>query len=228
MTKTIAIKFNLKIIWFFVLLEGFTVPMVAMSNSLVLRGTYYVMAVGFLVALIVVYFLLQLLNRLIIKHSATLIGIKVERIVHIWYVAVISGILEMVMFIVQDNLFQRGYGDWSAGFWSAFISVAAALLVYKIIFMLVRFGLKLFSSDGQWLVDFAFVDIIRLSFIFGIYELIVCPITGWWIPYQGWQRFAMAVFSAIVGAIAGSLLVILLSRIKLVRAKFNLINTIST
>lgn len=222
MVKDITIKFNHKIIWFFVLLEGFTVPMVAMSNSLVLRGTYYVMAVGFLVALSVVYLLLKLLSRLIIKHSASIIDIQVERIAHIWYVAVISGILEMVMFIVQDYLFKRGYGDWSAGFWSAFISVGIALLVYKMIFLVTRFGIKLLNNEVSMVVDFSFIDVLRLSLIFGIYEFIVCPITGWWIPYYGWQRFGVAVFSAIVGAVAGSILVIVLSRLSFLRPKFSL------
>lgn len=212
MTKNVPIVFGYKVIFFFILLELSTVPLVAMSNSFAIKSIQAMAAMGFFVALIAVYVLLHLLNRYIINNSPKLLNMQIDRVRNIWYVCIISGILEMVMFVVQDFLFSYSWRDYSTGFWSAFISVGVALVIYKTILSLTGFGVGLVENQKTYKIDFPWLDIFKLSFLFGMYELVVCPITGWWIPFLGWQRIAMAIFSAIVGASLGAILLVFLTK----------------
>lgn len=211
MPKSIPIVFSYKAIGFFVLLELFTVPMVAMSNSFVIQHTEYIAVMGFVVALVVVYLMLRLLEKFIIRQSNEWFGFQIDRVQHIWYIGIISGILEMIMFMVQDYLFNLHWHDYSAGFWSALISVGLSLLLYKAVLKITGFGVVLSNQGIKYKLNISFSSVLKLSLLLGLYELIVCPITGWWIPYFGYQRFLMAVFSAVIGASCGSLLLVVLT-----------------
>ena len=65
--KLIPIKFGLRWVIFFVLLESSTVPLVAMSNSIAIQNIAYMSIMGFIVAFICVLVLVKLLRNLLIK-----------------------------------------------------------------------------------------------------------------------------------------------------------------
>lgn len=208
--QKISLKFGWRTIIFFLLLELFTVPPVAMSNSIVIQNIWYMAIMGFVVALICVYFLLRLLKTFLIRNSERIIGVAVSDIYGIWYIALLAGILLMIMFVVQDFLFAHNFSDFSAGFFSAFLSVGGTLLIYK---LGLCWGLNI-SLNGlngsQYQLDIGWSAVLKLSLLFGIYELVVCPITGLWIPYPE-HRFSLAVISGVVGGATGGALVAFIS-----------------
>ncbi|TXI91289.1 MAG: hypothetical protein E6Q33_10815 [Neisseriales bacterium] len=208
--QKISLKFGWRTIIFFLLLELFTVPPVAMSNSIVIQNIWYMAIMGFIVALVCVYFLLRILKAFLIRNSERIIGVRISDIYGIWYIALLAGILLMIMFVVQDFLFAHNFNDFSAGFFSAFFSVGGTLLIYKLGFYC---GLNI-SLNGlntsKYQLDIGWGAVLKLSLLFGIYELIVCPITGLWIPYPE-HRFSLAVISGIVGGATGGALVAFIS-----------------
>lgn len=209
--QKIPLRFGWRTIVFFLLLELFTVPPVAMSNSIVIQNIWYMAIMGFVVALICVYFLLRLIKKFLIRNSQKIIGIEISDIRGIWYIALLAGILLMIMFVIQDFLFVRGFGDFSTGFFSAFLSVGSTLLLYKL-GTYTGFGIRLNGyNDSQYLLDIDWSAMIKLSFLFGIYEFVVCPITGLWIPYPE-HRFSLAVISGIIGGATGGAVVSFISR----------------
>lgn len=210
MKQKLPLIFSWRTVVFFILLELFTVPPVAMSNSIVIRNIWYMAIMGFVVALICVYFLLRLLEKLIIRHSPRIIGLSITTIRGIWYIALLAGILLMIMFIVQDLLFNRGFGDFSVGFISAFISVGGTLFIYKLL-TYTGISIRLIANDVIYNLQFGWLDILKLAILFGIYEFIVCPITGLWIPYPE-HRFSLAVLSGIIGGGTGGFAVSLISK----------------
>jgi len=217
MQKKHSLIFGWRTVIFFILLELFTVPPVAMSNSIVIQNIWYMAIMGFVVALICVYFLLRLLKNTIIKNSLRIVGTQLFDINGIWYIAVLAGILLMIMFVVQDLLFGYKFGDFSAGFISAFISVGGTLVLYKLL-SYSGISIRLMTNSQQYRLEFEWQDILKLAVLFGLYEFIVCPITGLWIPYPE-HRFSLAVVSGIIGGGAGGLLVSMLSRfVKLLQA----------
>lgn len=211
--KVINIFRGYKVILFFILLESLTVPLVALFNTIALQNVLFMAIMGFGVALLAVFFLLKILNKWIINYVNLNVGVVASKVKHLWYLGVIGGVLEMVMFLVQNELFKRGHGDYSAGFWSALISVAVALLIYKFILMSCKFGVTFISTDSAYSLDIRGIDILRLSILMAIYEFIVCPITGWWIPYAGMMRILVALLSAIIGAFCGASLILLISKL---------------
>jgi len=209
MQKKLSLIFGWRTVIFFILLELFTVPPVAMSNSIVIQNIWYMAIMGFVVALICVYFLLRLLKNTIIKNSLRIVGTQLFDINGIWYIAVLAGILLMIMFVVQDLLFSYKFGDFSTGFISAFISVGGTLVLYKLL-SYSGISIRLMANSQQYQLEFEWLDILKLAVLFGLYEFIVCPITGLWIPYPE-HRFSLAVVSGIIGGGAGGLLVSMLS-----------------
>jgi hypothetical protein len=208
--QKISLKFGWRTIIFFLLLELFTVPPVAMSNSIVIQNIWYMAIMGFIVALVCVYFLLRILKAFLIRNSERIIGVIISDIHGIWYIALLAGILLMIMFVVQDFLFAHNFGDFSAGFFSAFLSVGGTLLIYKLGFYC-GLNISLNSSNtSKYQLEISWSGVLKLSLLFGIYELIVCPITGLWIPYPE-HRFSLAVISGVVGGATGGALVAFIS-----------------
>ncbi|MDD3265941.1 MAG: hypothetical protein PHC75_02025 [Burkholderiales bacterium] len=212
MKKNIRIKLNWQAIVFFVLLETITVPMVAMANNFARINFLYLAIMGFLVALIALIFLIKILERYFIRNSEKIFSFKINAVHNLWLIPLFAGILEMVMFLVQGELFNHGYRDYSAGFWSAFISVFVSLIIYKFLLDICVYSLKFIDENNEiFVLKFNWWNLFLISFLFGIYEMVVCPITGWWIPYQGFMRFFIAVVSGIVGGFAGSFLIVLIT-----------------
>lgn len=197
-----------KVILFFILLESLTVPFVALFNTIAIQNIVFMAIMGFVVALFAVFILLNSANKWLIRYLQLNYDATITSVHHLWYLGVIGGVLEMIMFIVQNELFARGYGDFSTGFWSALISVAIALLIYKLILQFCNFAVMVMSGETSYVLDIQFIDIARLSLLMAVYEFVVCPITGWWIPYSGAMRIVVAIFSAVIGASCGGILVV--------------------
>ena len=221
--KSFALIFNFRIILFFIALETLTVPLVAMSNTIATQAIIFMAIMGFLVAFIIVMLLLRLLKNIVIKNSMQILGVQISSICGVWYLAVLAGILEMIMFVVQDQLFVWSWNDYETGFASAFISVGLTLMIYQLGVNYFKLGIILFGDSCNYILQFAWPDVFKLALLFGLYELIVCPITGWWIPYHDMQRLWMAILSGIVGGGSGGLLLYLITHfIPILRPKFGL------
>ncbi len=217
--KAVPILFGVKGIVFFILLESLTVPLVAISNSFVIQSIWYMAAMGFIVAFICVFFLVKVLKKLIIRHFLKLFGVELNSIKNLWYLGLISGILLMIMFFIQNILFSHGWHDATTGFISAFVSVGATLLIYQLMVFIFNFGITVSYADNEYVINFTLKDIFILSVFFGLYELIVCPITGLWIPYPE-HRFSLGLISGIIGGGTGGILVYSLTHYLPLKAHF--------
>lgn len=202
---TIPVYFGRKWLIFFMLLETSTVPLVAVSNDFAVKNIYYMSIMGFLVAFVVIWLLIKFLQKLMVKHSQELFGIAAKQVSGGWIIAILAGILEMVMFAVQDWLFHRGWDDYRVGFASAFISVGVTLLIYRGLLLFGKLAIRLHTAKRRLVFSFAWRDIVKLALIFGCYEAIVCPITGLWIPYPA-HRLSLGILSGIIGGFSGGCL----------------------
>ena len=214
--KIVTINFSSKVIFFFILLEGLTVPLVAMSNNISAHNIIYTGVMGFIVATVCVLFLFKILKKLILKHSQNIFGIEIAQINGIFLIGIMAGVLLMVMFLVQFILFSHNANDYVAGFLSGFFSVFITLCLYEIFSRINIFAIKIRDNKKTiFQIHFKFKDIFLLSLIFAIYELIVCPITGIWIPFTTW-RIPMAILSGIIGGgVGGTFLYLTTSFLKL-------------
>lgn len=203
--KLVQINFSGKVIIFFIFLEGLTVPMVAWSNSFAANNIVYSAGVGFVVAAICILFLFKTLKKLIIKHSQQIFGIEIRDFKGLIVIGLMAGILLMVMFIVQFILFSHGANDYIAGFFSGTLSVFATLCIYELFSVIQPLNIIIIGIDKiDYQIHFKISDIVLLSLLFGSYELIVCPITGAWVPFSTW-RIPVAFLSGIVGGGLGGL-----------------------
>jgi hypothetical protein len=156
----LPIRFGWRWIIFFILLETSTVPLVAMSNDIVIQNMLYMIIMGFVVAFICVLLLVLLLKRLIIRYSLELFGVKFSQVLGVWYIAVLAGILEMIMFAVQDVLFSWRWDDYRVGFLSAFISVAATLWFYQFSSRFIGLAIKMRTPEKSYCLSFMPLDIL--------------------------------------------------------------------
>lgn len=202
---TLPVYFGWKWVVFFILLETSTVPLVALSNDFAIKNIYYMSVMGFFVAFVVILILIRFLQKQIVKYSLSLFGFAAQQVSGGWIIAILAGILEMVMFAVQDILFHRGWGDYRTGFASAFISVGITLVFYRWLFVFWKFGISLYTAERRFFFCFGWSDIFKLALIFGCYEAIVCPITGLWIPYPE-HRLSLGILSGILGGFCGGCL----------------------
>lgn len=203
--KLVPINFSAHVIIFFMLLEGITVPLVAISNNMIINNIVYSAYCGFIVAAICILFLFKVLKKFILKHSANIFGMNITHIDGIMLIGILAGILLMVMFIVQFILFSNGANDYITGFLSGLLSIFVTLCFYEVMARISFFTIKITDNNSnKYQIHFAFKDIILLSIIFAIYELIVCPITGAWIPFTTW-RVPVAILSGIIGGGIGGL-----------------------
>ncbi len=209
----VNVNFSWTTILFFIGLETLTVPLVALSNNIVIHNIIFMAVMGFLVAFICILIILQIVKKIILASSIKVFGFQATKINGVWLIGVLAGILEMIMFIVQDIFFKFGWDDYRVGFISAFCSVGVTLIIYKLGVFFWNLAIKVSDENTTLILDVSVSNIIKLSVLFGFYEFIVCPITGWWIPYQDTQRLMMAIFSGIVGGGIGGLLVVALTRI---------------
>ncbi len=209
--KSFSVVFNFRTILFFIALETLTVPLVAMSNKIATQAVIFMAIMGFLVAFIIVILLLRLLKNIVIKNSIKIVGMQLSDIRGTWYLAILAGVLEMIMFVVQDQLFAWHWSDSAVGFASAFISVGLTLVIYRLGVNYFKVAIVLLGDYDSYNLQFAWFDIFKLALLFGLYEALVCPITGWWIPYQDRQRLLMAIWSGIVGGGSGGLLLYLIT-----------------
>lgn len=214
MQKKIKIKFGWQVIVFFTVLETITVPMVAMANNLAHESILYLAFFGFIIAMMALFMLLRFLENYFVKNSLKIFALDIVKVSNLWLIPIIAGVLEMVMFLVQSELFNRGYRDYSAGFWSAFISVGAALVIYKLLSNLLSCSLRFIDTNGKsYMMLVNWRNILLAALLFGLYEMIVCPVTGWWIPYHGVARFGMAVLSGIIGGFLGGVLIVMIHQL---------------
>lgn len=207
--KLVQINFSGKVIIFFIFLEGLTVPMVAWSNSFAAHNIVYSASVGFVVAAICVLFLFKTLKKFIIKNSEKIFGIRIIDFKGLIIIGLMAGILLMVMFIVQFILFSNGANDYISGFFSGALSVFTTLCVYELFSFFKPLNIVITATnETNYQIHFKMSDIVILSLLFGIYELIVCPITGAWVPFTTW-RIPVAILSGIVGGGLGGLFLFL-------------------
>lgn len=221
MDRKIAINFGFRWIIFFMLLEGSTVPLVALSNRFAVQNLLYMSIMGFGVAFICVWLLVHLLKKVIIKHSQSVLGIQLTDISGLWYVSILAGILLMIMFFVQDILYQQGWGDFGVGFASALVSVSVTLMFYELLVKISGFAILLISGNSVWQLHFTRRDIAILTMIFSIYEYFVCPITSIWVSLHTY-RVLIAFASGLAGGGLGGLLLYLISRFIPIRANLTL------
>ena len=206
----IPIKFGWRWVIFFIALETLTVPWVAYSNDIVISNVIYMCIMGFMVAFACVLLLLWLMKKLIIKYSEELFGIKITKVVGVWYIAILAGILEMIMFGVQDLLFSWHWDDYRVGFVSAFVSVGLTLWLYFLSVRYTKYHIKMIGEHCEFRAFFGLADIVKFAWIFGLYEFIVCPITGIWVPIHHY-RVLVATISGLVGGASGGVLLMLIS-----------------
>lgn len=211
MEKKIVIRFGLGWGIFFILLEGSTVPLVAMSNHIALQNLAYMGIMGFGVAFICVAGLIKLLYGVLLQHSRAILGIAAEKISGLWSISLLAGILLMIMFVVQDLLYAHGWGDFRVGFASAFVSVSLTLFCYELASWLSGWAIVVVSQQVAWQVHFRAKDILLLTLMFSAYEYIVCPLTSLWVPLHDY-RLVVAISSGLAGGAIGGTLLYLMSR----------------
>lgn len=201
----IPINFTLKSIIFFTFLEGITVPLVAASNSIFATNIFLTAITGFIVAAFCIFILFKLLKKAIIKHAEHVFGMPIVDFKGLTAICLVAGILLMVMFVVQFILYSHGANDYSAGFFSGLVGVFAALFCYDVLSKIKFFNITITDTmNKSYSLHFKLGDMVLLSSLFGIYELIVCPITGAWIPFITW-RIPVAILSGVIGGAIGGL-----------------------
>lgn len=217
------IYFSPRVIIFFILLETLTVPLVALGNSITIQNIFCSAIIGFIVAFVCVLLLLKVLKQLIIKYSQNLFALTVSDIHGILFIGLMAGMLLMIMFIVQFIMFRHGYNDFSTGLVSAFISVLLILSLYELMAKISSFGIIIIGANNTYYkIHFAYREIIYLSILFGIYEFIVCPITGIWLHFTTY-RLAVAILSGALGGGIGGLFLHLVSRFTKIKLNLTLV-----
>lgn len=207
------------------LLEGLTVPLVAISNNIMTNNILFSATTGFIVALLCILFLFKILKKLILKHAKNIFAMDILDLNGIAIISIMAGVLLMVMFIVQFILYSYHANDFVAGFFSGLLSVFITLCCYELFAWINCFAIKITDINSHvYQIHFKIRDIILLSFIFGLYELIVCPITGIWIPFTTW-RVPVAILSGIIGGSIGG--VFLYTTTNLLRIKLNIFLKVS-
>lgn len=218
----IKIPFNWKIIIFLVILEVLTVPLVAISNNIVIKNYVYVLLMGFIVAAFALFIIMKLIIFPIKNYFAGLIGQKILKIHGALYIGLLAGFLLMFMFFVQELTYKFTNSDCIVGFVSAFFSVGISLIIYSIFSKFFNFGLKIFTENKQYLLLLIpMKDIIALTLLFSIYETIASPLSILWVPHLD-HRFVWGIISGVVSGVVGGTPLVIISFILNYKITINL------
>lgn len=215
MPNQIPINFGLKFIIFLTLLELITVPGVAVANYFIGQSLLHVAIMGFLVAFCGIILIAILIKNWLISNSEKFFTVKLLAIKGFWYLGILSGTLLMIMFLVQTQLYKSGHNDYSAGFISGAISVGLTLIIYQGLAYYKIIAITLIDANQvKWSINFSLKNIVLLAILFGIFELIVCPITAFWISYSDvYARIIAASASGFVGGLLGSVALSMINKL---------------
>lgn len=209
--KQILLPFNWKIVIFLIILEVFTVPFVAISNSIIISNQIYLGIIGFSVAFIALIIILKLFVQPIKQYLSHLLKQKIIQINGLLYTSLFAGFLLMLMFYLQNLSYSFTKSDCIVGFVSAFFSVSISLIIYNFLASYLGYGVKIKVSDNNccYLVAFPIKDIIVLTLLFSLYETIASPISLLWLPHYN-HRFLWGIIAGILSGLAGGIPLILI------------------
>ncbi len=210
--KYLNIKFNWKIVAFLILIEIFTIPFVAISNTLTAQSQFDIAIMGFIIAFPALFIILKiLLPRL--HHSLSIsLNLNIIKIHGVLYIGIISGVLLTFMFYLQELTYHFTNSDCIVGLVSAFFSVGISLIFYQLVQKYFNYGITLITAEQKFVLTLNTKDIIVLTLLFTLYETIASPISIIWLPHLE-QRFWWGILSGILSGLGGGIPLAIISKL---------------
>ncbi len=219
MVKQVQICFGWQLIALLVAIEVLTIPFVALGNNFVGNSKVSIAIMGFIVAFFALIVITRLIRNLLKKTFSKLIGQDILHLKGIIYIGIIAGFLLMFMFYLQEIASNYTRNDYITSFSTTFISVGSSLLIYYTIEKIFHYGIKLKTSNNKYIIKIRLIDILILTLLFSIYEIIAYEVSGIWIPHRDY-RFWWGLLSGVGAGFLGSLPVLLITSVT--GYKFNL------
>ena len=211
MQTIIKLPLNFKLIIFLIILEVLTIPIVAITNSTVVKNPIYLLTMGFGAGVFALLIILKLIENLIRKYFSNALGMKIIKVNGTLYISLLSGFLLMFMFFIQEIVTYFTNNDCIVGLVSAFFSVGITLIIYKCGLHLFNYGIKIKTSDNQVLnLTISNSDIIIITLLFTVYETIASPLSIIWLPHMN-HRFIWGIVSGVASGVGGGLPLIIIS-----------------
>ncbi len=213
MQNIIKLSLNFKLIIFLVILEVLTIPIVAITNSIVVNNPIYLLIIGFVAGALAILVILKLIETPIKRFFSKELNVEIIKVNGSLYIGLLSGFLLMFMFFTQEIVIHFTNNDYIVGLVSAFFSVGVTLIIYRIMLHLFNYGIKITTSNNQVLtltVDYR--DIIIITLLFTLYETIASPLSIIWLPHIS-HRLLWGILSGIVSGVSGGLPLILISHL---------------
>lgn len=219
MISQIQIKFSWQLVALLMAIEVLTIPFVALSNSFIINSKLNIVLMGFIVAFIALIIIIQVIKNKLKKYFSKKINMHIYKLQGAFYIGFLSGFLLMFMFYLQDFIASYTRNEYVISFVSTFISVGVSLLIYYVIQYLFNYGIKLVTEKVIFTVAIKLIDILILTILFSIYEIVAYKISGIWIPHQE-HRFFWGLISGVGAGFFGSIPILIIARLS--RYKFNL------
>ena len=202
--KTAYLNFNLTMVFCLVVIEVLTIPFVAISNTITITNPLYMAIMGFTVAFFALILFIKMILPRLRKHLSTVFKLNIVKISGVVYIGLISGFLLMFMFNLQEITYMFTPSDTLVGLVSGFGSVGASLLIYRILDQVFNYGVKIITPKQKLLLSFAWKDVIALTLLFTLYELIACPVSLLWMSHYE-HRFLWGILSGILSGVSGGI-----------------------
>ena len=210
MQTIIKLPLDFKLIIFLVILEILTIPIVAITNSIVINNPIYLITMGFGAGAFALLLILKLIERPIKKFFSKALNLEIIKINGTSYIILLSGFLLMFMFFIQEIVTHFTNNDYILGLVSAFFSVGITLIIYQIISHVFNYGIKIKTSDNQTLkLIINSRDIIIVTLLFTLYETIASPLSIIWLAHN--NRFLWGLISGLASGIGGGLPLVIIS-----------------
>jgi hypothetical protein len=211
MQTIIKLSLDFKLIIFLVILEILTIPIVAITNSIVVNNPIYLLMMGFGAGTFALFVILKLIENPIKKFFSKALNLEVIKVNGTIYIGLLSGFLLMFMFFIQEIVTHFTNNDYIVGLVSAFFSVGITLIIYRIVLHLFNYGIKIRTFDNQVLkLTITNRDIIIITLLFTLYETIASPLSIIWLPHIN-NRFSWGIISGVAAGIGGGLPLVIIS-----------------
>lgn len=202
--KTTYLQFNWTMVLCLVVIEVLTIPFVAISNTITVTNPLYMAIMGFIVAFCALILFVKMILPRLKKHLSKILQLDITKISGVLYIGLISGFLLMFMFNLQEITYMFTPSDTLVGLVSGFGSVGASLLIYRLLDQMLNYGVKIITPKQKFLLSFAWKDVIVLTLLFTLYELIACPVSLLWMSHYE-HRFWWGILSGILSGVCGGI-----------------------
>jgi hypothetical protein len=208
----VKLSFNFKLVLFLILLEIFTIPFVAIANTLVLNNVLLIAVLGFVVAFFAIAAIIRIITQPLKMFISSQINQPVCKLTGVFYTSLLSGILLMLMFYIQTIIYLYTNNSYIIGTLSAFFSVGPTLLIYFIIEKYFKIGIKIITPTNNFLISIKFIDIVYLTLLFSLYETFASPLSIIWLTHTS-DRFFWGILSGLAAGLGGSIPIVIICRL---------------